>query len=167
MKKLVLSAICLFGLAPLTTAIAEDSAGKAVVNGVGDFASGAAKVTGDAVGAVVDGGGKVLTGTAGLVKEGAQGVTNAVTTDPVSADAKAKLDAKVNCANAPADIATLEKEKASTVGRVGQGVKSVLPVTAAVRLLSGTYQDGVEVAAGTYNDDLNRKISQIKTTCHL
>lgn len=119
----------------------------------------------DTVGAVP---GKVVEGTGAVVGttgKGLQAVTNAVTGAPVDKQARADLARPVDCKTAKTDVAALEAERRSTTSKIGNGVKSVLPVSAAIRLLSGTYRDGVQVASGRYNQDLDAKIAKIKTTC--
>ena len=83
----------------------------------------------------------------------------------ISGDAKAYLGKPVNCATAEQDIAILKEERASTGKQIASGVKSVVPVAAVGNLLMGQYNDGVKVATGRYNDDIDRKITQIKDTC--
>ena len=120
--------------------------------------------TGDAIagapGTVVDYTGRAVTGTGTVLR----GATDSMTT-PKSAEAKANLKASVNCSTAQTDIAALEAERRSTLNRIGNGVSSVMPISAAVRLLGGTYQDGLRVASGNYNRDLEAKITQIRTEC--
>ena len=112
-------------------------------------------------GKVVELGGKGVAKTGELL----EGVGGALTGAPVEKSAKADLKKPVNCASARADIATLESEKRSSLERAGQGIKSVLPATAAIRLLGGTYTDGVRVTTGDYNKDLDAKIARIERSC--
>jgi hypothetical protein len=60
---------------------------------------------------------------------------------------------------------TVEEEKASVGRQALAGVRSLVPFSAAAGILMGDYQDRVKVATGTYNDDLEAKIQQIKATC--
>ena len=78
---------------------------------------------------------------------------------------QASLDKRVNCATARQDIATLEDEKASVGRRALAGVRSVIPFSAAAGILLGDYRDRVEVATGSYNEALENKILEIRTTC--
>ncbi len=78
---------------------------------------------------------------------------------------KASLQKPVNCSTARSDIATLEDEKASVGRRALAGVRSVIPFSAAAGILFGDYRDRVEVATGTYNEALETKIKEIRTTC--
>ena len=161
------SILFLFVLLAPAVSFAEDTAGQSVVKGTARAVGGVVDGTVNAVGAVATGAGKVVTGTANVVSDGAHAVVGGATAEPIDPKTKAALAAKVNCQTAPNDIALLEKEKASTLGQLKHGVKSVLPVTAAVRVLSGNYRDGVDVAAGQYNSDLEAKIASIKTTCNI
>ena len=83
----------------------------------------------------------------------------------VSDETKAALNKKVNCQTARADIKTLEDERASVFKQTLSGVRAVFPIAAAVGLLSGDYQDRVQVATGQYNADLEAKVDQIRRTC--
>lgn len=83
----------------------------------------------------------------------------------ISENAQTSLSAPVNCATAPQDIKTLEEERASVGKRILSGVRSILPIAAVAGILMGDYRDRVEVASGKYNDDINNKIAEIKSTC--
>jgi hypothetical protein len=85
--------------------------------------------------------------------------------ESISPDAKRALDKPVNCASAQQDMATLERERASVAKQIGSGVGSVVPLSAVVKILSGTYSDGVKVATGSYNADLEKKQQQISNAC--
>lgn len=85
----------------------------------------------------------------------------------VSEESRARMARPVNCATARADIATLERERASVERRALAGVRSVMPISAAVGMLSGDYASGVRVATGQYNVDLSAKIAEIKATCNI
>jgi hypothetical protein len=91
----------------------------------------------------------------------------ALTREEAVAKSRANLARPVDCNYANSDIATLESERASTLRKVGAGVGSVLPISAAAKLLAGTYSDGVRVSAGQYNADIESKIAEIKTTCNV
>ncbi len=83
----------------------------------------------------------------------------------ISDQAKRDLSAPINCETAKHDIATLEEEKASVGKRVLSGVRSILPISVVAGLLMGDYGSRVEVAAGTYNADIEGKIAEIKAAC--
>jgi hypothetical protein len=78
---------------------------------------------------------------------------------------EAALKKGINCATARQDIETLKNEKAGVGQRIMAGVSSVFPVSAVVGLLKGNYSENVEVSAGQYNTDIDRKISEIRTAC--
>ena len=73
----------------------------------------------------------------------------------------------VNCATAKQDIQTLEKTKASTGQAMAAGAKTFVPVGMVVSILAGTYEEGIEVAGGKYNKDIEAKIAEIKKVCVL
>ena len=76
-------------------------------------------------------------------------------------------DAPVNCATAREDIRTLEAEKASVGEQVAQGVTAIVPVGAALGILTGTESTKFEVATGDYNAAIDRRIAQIKSECNV
>src|SRR5262245_61671616 len=75
----------------------------------------------------------------------------------ISEESKANLSRPVNCATAEQDVDVLEKERASTGKQLLSGVRSVMPISAAVGILMGDYRDRVQVATGQYNNDLDKK----------
>jgi hypothetical protein len=83
----------------------------------------------------------------------------------ISDEEKAAIEKPINCSTAKKDIAILEDEKASVGRQALAGVRSLVPFSAAAGILMGDYRDRVKVATGTYNDDLEAKIQQIKATC--
>lgn len=78
---------------------------------------------------------------------------------------EAALKKGINCATAKQDIKALQNEKAGVGRQIMAGVSSVLPVSAVVGLLKGNYAENVQVSAGQYNADIDRKISEIQSTC--
>jgi hypothetical protein len=85
----------------------------------------------------------------------------------ISEEAQTELKKPVDCSTASQDIAILEEEKASVGKRMLSGVRSVFPIAAVAGILMGDYGDRVSVAAGTYNDDIEAKIKEIKTVCEI
>ncbi|MFN8390131.1 MAG: hypothetical protein U0136_07580 [Bdellovibrionota bacterium] len=83
----------------------------------------------------------------------------------VSTEAKAALNAPVNCSTARQDLKVLEDEEASVAKQILAGVRSVMPIAAAAGLLMGDYRDRASVATGQYNADLEAKQNQIKQQC--
>ena len=79
--------------------------------------------------------------------------------------AKADLTRPVNCGTASADIQTLEDERASVGKQILAGVRSIMPIAAVAGILMGDYRDRVNVAIGSYNDDIEAKIDLIKARC--
>ena len=86
---------------------------------------------------------------------------------PISIDSKQDLAQPVNCATAPADLRALEAEKAHVGKEIAAGVSAIVPVSLVVNLVKGTEKDHFTVATGDYNDMLDKKIAEIKTTCGL
>ena len=85
--------------------------------------------------------------------------------EPISKEGKRTLRKDFECATAKEDIRILEKERASNLKRLAAGVRSILPVSAVVGLLKGTWKDRTKVAAGDYNKAIDRRIREIKATC--
>ena len=75
--------------------------------------------------------------------------------------------APVNCATAQGDIRVLEAEKAHVVQRMLEGATAIYPAGAVTGILTGTEGTKLDVATGTYNDQIDARISEIKSTCGL
>ncbi|MCH7570444.1 MAG: hypothetical protein IH919_07750 [Deltaproteobacteria bacterium] len=90
-----------------------------------------------------------------------------VSCSSISKEAKAKLAKPVNCETAKKDMAMLEKEKASVARQAAAGVTSILPVGAALALVTGDTKSRAKVATGAYNRQIDEKIAEIKKTCGL
>lgn len=86
---------------------------------------------------------------------------------PVSKEAKQDMAQPVNCATAPADLRALKAEKAHVGKQIVSGVTAIVPVSLVVNLVKGTEKEHFTVATGDYNDMLDKKIKEIKTTCGL
>jgi len=153
-------------------------AAKGVVSGAKAVGTGAIDVTGYVVGGVAEGTERAVSGSPGAVSKGINrtfdttsdvvgGTLDSTTQSPISDKARAQMSGKVNCQTARQDVSVLERERASTLKQISSGVGSVVPISAAVRVLSGNYRDGVTVASGQYNKDLEARIALIKRTCGL
>ncbi len=90
-----------------------------------------------------------------------------VSCSSISKEAKTQLAKPVNCETAKQDIATLEKEKASVARQAAAGVTSILPLGAALALVTGDTKARAKVATGSYNRQIDEKIAEIKKTCGL
>ena len=90
-----------------------------------------------------------------------------VACSPVSKDAKEDLAQPVNCATAPADLRALESEKAHVGKQIAAGVTSIVPVSLVVNVVTGTEKEHFKVATGKYNEMIDDKIAEIKSTCGL
>ena len=91
---------------------------------------------------------------------------------PVSKEAKMQMQKPIDCSDAKEDIATLENEKASVARRVAQGATFVIPVAVVVNIFqegsgSNNVADRKSVASGDYNEAIDAKIAEIKSTCNL
>ena len=75
------------------------------------------------------------------------------------------IEEPVNCETAEQDIAALEDAMPSRGERVRSVVQSVTPVGAARGLLTGTYDDRLQVLSGRTEDELKARIEQIEATC--
>lgn len=85
----------------------------------------------------------------------------------ISDQANYQLGKSVDCSTADLDIKILEGEKASVSKKAISGVRSVLPASIVVGILSGDYKNRVKVAAGSYNRDIDAKIKEIKDQCNI
>jgi hypothetical protein len=74
-------------------------------------------------------------------------------------------EASVDCDTAKEEIAKLEAEKKSSLEQMEKGVTSIIPSTAVLHLLTGTQQKSKEIASGEYNERIDARIEQIKSTC--
>ncbi len=91
---------------------------------------------------------------------------------PVSEEAMMMKQKPIDCSDAKEDIAALENEKASVLRRVGQGARFVVPVAVVVNIFQeGSGSDNVadrkSVASGDYNEAIDAKIAEIKSTCNV
>jgi hypothetical protein len=86
---------------------------------------------------------------------------------PISKDAKEDMAQPVSCATAPADLRALESEKAHVGKQIASGVTAIVPVSLVVNIVTGTEKEHFKVATGKYNDMLDNKIAEIKSTCGL
>lgn len=85
--------------------------------------------------------------------------------DEIPEVAKEELAKPVDCITAETDIQILENEKVSSEDQMKSGVKMFVPASAAKAILKGQYIDRGMVATGQYNEDIERKIKEIKATC--
>lgn len=74
---------------------------------------------------------------------------------------------KVHCHTARGDLRVLQAEKANVAEQIAMGVLTIYPAAAVMGLLSGTEDTKFQVATGEYNDAIDKKIAQIKSTCGL
>ena len=73
----------------------------------------------------------------------------------------------IDCTMAEGDIRVLEHEKAHVAGRVAEGVTAIVPTSLVIGLLTGTEGTKVKVATGEYNEAIDKRIAEIKQTCHI
>ncbi len=71
----------------------------------------------------------------------------------------------VNCSTARGDLRVLQSEKANVVERIGMGVTMIYPASAVLSILTGVEDTKYQVATNEYNDAIDKKIAQIKSTC--
>lgn len=69
------------------------------------------------------------------------------------------------CATADGDLRVLDSEKKTTLQRISNGVRSVVPMTLVVGLVTGTAGVKYRIAIGDYNKMIDAKIAEIKQTC--
>jgi hypothetical protein len=70
-----------------------------------------------------------------------------------------------SCATADGEIRVLEGEKKTTAQRISAGVRSVVPITLVVGLVTGTAGVKYRIASGEYNKMIDSKIAEIKQNC--
>ena len=73
----------------------------------------------------------------------------------------------IDCETAEEDIRTLENEKVHLAGRLAAGVTTVAPIGLVVGDKGDTQDTKMLVAAGDYNEMIDRRIAEIKQTCSL
>ncbi len=73
----------------------------------------------------------------------------------------------VNCATTEGDIRVLESEKAHVTQEMAAGVFTFVPAAIVYGVATGTEEERLEVAGGEYNEKIEAKIAEIKSTCGL
>ena len=86
---------------------------------------------------------------------------------PISEEAKETLKQPVNCATAEGDLRLLEHERTHAAGRVAQGITAITPAGIVIGVITGTEGDKLKVAAGHYNDLIDKKEAEIRAVCGL
>jgi hypothetical protein len=76
-----------------------------------------------------------------------------------------QVAAPVNCATAEGDLRTLQSEKVSTAKAIADGVTAITPIGLVAGAATGTEKGKLTIASGKYNEMIDQKIVQIKTTC--
>jgi hypothetical protein len=74
-------------------------------------------------------------------------------------------NAHYTCATADGELRMLDSEKKTTAQRISAGVRSVVPITLVVGLVTGTAGVKYRIATGEYNKMIDNKIAEIKQTC--
>ncbi len=85
----------------------------------------------------------------------------------VSAQEKEQLAKPVNCDTAEGDLRILQSEKDHVAERVVAGVTAIAPAGIVLGILTGTEGTKLKVAAGEYNEMIDKKMAEIKRTCGL
>ena len=76
-----------------------------------------------------------------------------------------QVAAPVNCATAEGDLRVLQSEKVSTGKAIADGVTAITPIGLVAGTATGTEKTKLQIASGKYNEMIDQKIVQIKTTC--
>ncbi len=76
-----------------------------------------------------------------------------------------QVAAPVNCATAEGDLRALQAEKVSTAKMIADGVTAITPIGLVAGTATGKEKSKLQIASGDYNQMIDRKIVQIKTTC--
>ena len=75
--------------------------------------------------------------------------------------------ADYDCANAADDIKRLNAEKDSTAARAAAGITAILPIGIVVHSVEGNEQQSLnEMGTDEHNQQLDARISQIKSNCN-
>ena len=92
----------------------------------------------------------------------------------ITPETKMKISQPVNCSSGAADISYLESERASGGKRFAQGFFGIAPPSIIISLFrqaarspEGAYTDHWKVASGSYNEQMDDKITSIKRKCDL
>jgi hypothetical protein len=81
--------------------------------------------------------------------------------------AELKNSPPVQCGTAKSDLRVLQAEKAHVGSEIGAGVGAIIPISLVVNLAEGTEGTDFKVSAGDYNDMIDKRIAEIKSTCGL
>lgn len=73
----------------------------------------------------------------------------------------------IHCATAEGDIRALQHEKAHVTDQIAAGVTAIVPIGLVAGVATGTEGTKVQVATGEYNKQIDAKITEIKTVCHI
>jgi len=84
---------------------------------------------------------------------------------PISQSEKQQLAAPVNCSTAEGDLRALQAEKVHVGKQILEGVSAIAPIGLVAGAATGTEGEKMQVASGDYNEMLDQKIAEIKTTC--
>ncbi len=76
-----------------------------------------------------------------------------------------KQPAPINCATAAGDLRVLQSEKANVAERIAEGATSIYPAGAVLGIIMGTEGTKLEVAVGKYNQMIDQRMAEIKSTC--
>ena len=83
----------------------------------------------------------------------------------ISEQAKEELAKPIDCEMGEADIARLEAERASVAKQISSGVRSIAPPAVMAGIVRGDTKDRARVASGAYNQEIEKKIFQIRQQC--
>jgi hypothetical protein len=75
--------------------------------------------------------------------------------------------ARIDCRTAEGDLRVLQSEKAHVAQRLVEGATSIYPAGAVMGILTGTELTKISVATGAYNDMIDNRMAQIRSTCGL
>lgn len=74
---------------------------------------------------------------------------------------------RVRCSTAQGDVRVLQSEKAHVAEELAMGVTAIYPAGAVIGILTGTEGTKIQVATGEYNQKIDEKIAEIRSTCGL
>ncbi len=68
---------------------------------------------------------------------------------------------QANCGNVDQTMSMLEEQKDGALARFTSGVRSVVPVSAAINIAKGDYKENVRIATGKKEERINAKLQEL------
>ena len=84
---------------------------------------------------------------------------------PITKQEQQSMAAPVNCSTAEGDLRMLASEKAHVGKEIESGVSAIVPIGLVVNTIDKQEKARFEVGTGEYNKMIDKKMTEIKTTC--